>query len=123
MPDPGVLSADFCAGRLKAISDTTRWAVVEMLIGGPMTAGTIQLALGIDRAVVLDLGGSPDAGEFLIDLAPGIAHLRLRRGQRRMPRAERGDEIGLTRQRRAESFAAGDNAVHFASIVKRLRFF
>jgi SAM-dependent methyltransferase/DNA-binding transcriptional ArsR family regulator len=90
MPDPGVLSADFCAGRLKAISDTTRWAVVEMLIGGPMTAGAIQLALGIDPTLLSHHFRTLKHAELVVarrvgrevryELAPGVRLTPDRRG-------------------------------------------
>lgn len=44
--------ASSCAGRLKALADETRLAVVRYLMNGPSHVGGIQSALGIEQSLL-----------------------------------------------------------------------
>lgn len=42
----------FCSGRLKAIADPTRWAVITLLLDGPKNVGEFNAVLNIDLTLL-----------------------------------------------------------------------
>lgn len=50
--NPSPPNAGSCAGRLKALADETRLAVVRHLMDGPCHVGEIQAALGIEQSLL-----------------------------------------------------------------------
>jgi ArsR family transcriptional regulator len=46
------LLSQSCLRRIKAISDKTRWAVIEMLMDGPMTVGELAKELGVEQSLL-----------------------------------------------------------------------
>ena len=42
----------FCSGRLKAIADPTRWAVIAQLLDGPKNVGELNAFLNIDLTLL-----------------------------------------------------------------------
>jgi ArsR family transcriptional regulator len=47
-----VYSSDFCARKLKAIADPTRWAVISRLIDGPRNVGELNANLGVESTLL-----------------------------------------------------------------------
>lgn len=45
-------SSTFCSGRLKAIADPTRWAVITQLLDGPRNVGELNTVLQIDLTLL-----------------------------------------------------------------------
>jgi DNA-binding transcriptional ArsR family regulator len=72
-----------CAGRLKALADETRLAVVRHLMGGECHVGEIQAALGIEQSLLSHhlrslreagiVEASRDGKAVLYRLAPDLA--------------------------------------------------
>lgn len=72
-----------CAGRLKALADETRLAVVRHLMKGPCHVGEIQAALGIEQSLLSHhlrnlreagiVEASRDGKAVLYQLAPDLA--------------------------------------------------
>ncbi len=42
----------FCSGRLKALADPTRWAVIAQLLDGPKNVGELNSVLNIDLTLL-----------------------------------------------------------------------
>jgi len=77
------LPQSFCASRLKVLADTTRLAVLEMLLDGPRHVGELNTSLGMEQSLlshhlkVLRKEGfveaTRDGKAVLYRLAPGVA--------------------------------------------------
>ena len=52
MGDSKTFSAAYCSGRLKALADPTRWAVLAQLLEGPKNVGELNGVLRIDPTLL-----------------------------------------------------------------------
>lgn len=49
---PKILSHSFCADKLKTLADSTRLAVLELLMSGPKHVGEMNAVLGLEQSLL-----------------------------------------------------------------------
>ena len=77
-----IADSSSCAAKLKALADTTRLAVVESLLDGPMRVGDLRRLLGVEQSLLSHhlrvlreielLEAKRDGKSVVYALAPGV---------------------------------------------------
>lgn len=85
MDDDAPYSTEFCARRLKAIGDRTRWAILMLLLRESKTAGDLHAALDIDQTLLSHhlrilkeeglITGERAGKNIRYSLAPGVGRI------------------------------------------------